>query len=58
MASQFTSVCEVYMQSDDMCMGVICNEWQYGMSFSAPLVDVFLSPIKVEELLSDITVKQ
>lgn len=46
----------LYVQSDDMCMGVIYNERQYGMSFSATLADVFL--LKDEGMLSGITVKQ
>lgn len=42
----------LYVQSDDMCMGVIYNEWQYGMSFSAMVVDVFLLTRKDEGMLS------
>ena len=46
------------MQSDDMCMEVIYNEWQYGVCFSATLVNVFLLTMKDEGMLSGTTVKQ
>jgi len=45
------------MQSPDVCMGVLYNEWQYDRSFSATLVDVFLLMMKDKGMLPGITVK-